>query len=193
MRILRLFIRTAETYETFFNLKLLRSVVLKLRFIGEVLGDGVGAEIDTAGKYFTLLEKQQIAGLGADVQQHRAIFQIAVIISECVAEGGRRDIGQLQTQPAGLRHPEQPLDNVRLESDQQHLELPAGRRAQNLIVPDDLFQRERHVLLRFVLDDLGDLAGIDRRQLDELGEDVKAGGANVDTLGLDRLFGQQPL
>ena len=64
--------------------------------------------------------------------------------------------------PLALGHPEQPFDNVRLDGDQQHLQFAAGGRAQNLVVPHDFFQRERHVLLRLVLDDLRDLAGIHR-------------------------------
>jgi hypothetical protein len=40
------------------------------------------------------------------------------------------------------------------------------------------------------LDDLGDLAGINRRQFDELGKDVEAGGADVDGLSFDAFFGE---
>ena len=58
---------------------------------------------------------------------------------------------------------------------------PPARRSQDLVIPDDFVERERHVLLGFVLDDLGDLAGFDRRQLHELGEDMKSGGADVDS------------
>ena len=48
-------------------------------------------------------------------------------------------------------------------------------------------------MLGLVLDDLGDLAGVNRRQLNEFGEDMKARSANVDLPGLDALFSQQPL
>ncbi len=45
-----------------------------------------------------------------------------------------------------------------------------GPFAQRLVVPDDVFQRKGNLLPRLVLDDLADLAGFDRRQLDEAGQ-----------------------
>ncbi len=67
---------------------------------------------------------------------------------------------------------------------------PLGGGAEDLIIPHHFGQRERHVLLRLVLDDLPHLAGIHRRQLDELGENVEARRADVDVFGLDVLFRQ---
>ena len=45
-----------------------------------------------------------------------------------------------------------------------------GPLAQRLVVPDHVFQRERNLLPRLVLDDLADLARLDRRQLNEAGQ-----------------------
>jgi hypothetical protein len=61
---------------------------------------------------------------------------------------------------------------------------PPGGGAEDLVIPNNFFQREGHVLLRFVLDDLGDLAGVDRRQLDELGERRGKPGAQTLTFCL---------
>ena len=44
-----------------------------------------------------------------------------------------------------------------------------------LVVPDDVFEREGNLLPRLVLDDVGDLLGFDRRQLDEPRQAVLAG------------------
>ncbi len=40
-------------------------------------------------------------------------------------------------------------------------------------------------MLGLVLDDLADLVGVNRREFDKFGENVEAGSADVDNLGLD--------
>ena len=48
-------------------------------------------------------------------------------------------------------------------------------------------------MLRFVLDDLRDFAGVHWGKFDEFGEDVETGGADIDVLGFDALLDQHPL
>ena len=55
-----------------------------------------------------------------------------------------------------------------------------------MVVPDDLFQGEWHILLRLVLDDLGNLAGVGGRQLYKLGENLETRRANIDSARLER-------
>ena len=74
------------------------------------------------------------------------------------------------------------------DRDQQHFQFAAGSRAEDLIVPHHFLQRKRHVLLRFVLDDLRDLAGIYRRQFDEFGKTWKPGAQTLTSPGLDAFF-----
>src|SRR4029079_15777721 len=62
MRIFGLFVSAAETDKAFFNLGFLRGVELQLRFVGEVLCDGIRAEIDAAGKDLALFEEKEVAG-----------------------------------------------------------------------------------------------------------------------------------
>src|SRR5207245_1655269 len=144
-------------------------------------------------KDFALFEEEQVAGFGADVQEHGAIFQLAVVVTKGVAEGGGGNVGELQVEPGGLGDPEEAFDDIGLDGDEQDLQFAAGGRAQNLVIPDDLFEREGDVLLGLVLDDLGDFARVHRGKLDEFGEDVEAGGADVDVFAFDALFGQHVL
>ena len=46
---------------------------------------------------------------------------------------------------------------------------------ERLVVPDDVFERERNLLPGFVLDDVGNLLALDRRQLDEPRQAALAG------------------
>ncbi|OQC27180.1 MAG: hypothetical protein BWX68_00241 [Verrucomicrobia bacterium ADurb.Bin063] len=193
VRVIRLLIRPAQAHKPLVNLELLRRVKLQLRLIGKILRDGVRPQVDAARENLALLKKQQVAGLGANIQQHRAILQVAIIIAKRIAQRRRRNIRQLQLQPRRLRHPEQPLHHVRLDGHQHHLQLPPGRRPENLVIPHHLGQRKRHILLRLILDHLRHLARLHRRQLDELGKHVEPRGADIDLPGLDPLLGQDLL
>jgi hypothetical protein len=62
-----------------------------------------------------------------------------------------------------------------------------------LVVPDDLVERERDLLLRLELDDVDDLLLFDRRQLDEPGEAGLAGDAHGDDVALGRVPGEELL
>ena len=193
VRIVRLLVGAAEADETFGNFDFLRLVKFQLRLVRKILRDGVRAQIDAARKNFSLFKEQQVARLRADVEQHRAVFQVAVIIAERVAQRRRRGVAKLQIQLGLGRHAEQALDNVRFDGHQQHFQFAARRRAEDLIIPHDFGQRERHVLLRLVLDDLIHLAGVHRRQLDELGKNMEARRADVHALGLEPFFGNRRL
>ena len=92
-------------------------------------------------------------------------------------------------QPGGFGDAKQTFDNVRLDGDQEDFEFATRSCAQNLVIPNDLLQWERHILLRFVLDYLGHFSGINRRQLDEFRKDMKARSANVDEFRFDAFFG----
>jgi hypothetical protein len=152
---------------------------------------GVRPDVDRTGVHLALLKKQQIARFGADIEQHRASFQIAIAEPERVAQRRWRHIHQLEPEPGALGGAEKAFHHIRLDRDQQHLQLAAGAAAHDLVIPDDFLQREGHILLRLVLDDLGDFGSIDRRQLDELREDMKAGRAHVCVLAPVRLLAQQ--
>ena len=49
---------------------------------------------------------------------------------------------------------------------------------ERLVIPDDVFQRERNLLPGFVLDDVGNLLPLDRRQLDEPGQTALTGNGD---------------
>ncbi len=167
----------------------LREFQLGLR--RKILSDGVGADIDAARIDLALLKKQQVAGLGANVQQHGAAVEVAIVVAKRIAQSGGRYVHQLHAQPRRFRRAKETFHHVRLDGDEQHFQFTGRRRSQNLIVPDHFFQREGHVLLSFVLDDLGDLGSVHRRQFDKLGKNVKAGRADVDVFRAERPLGEQ--
>ena len=181
-----LLVGTAQTDEAFLDLHLLGFLPLHLHLVGEVQGYGVGPNVDGAGIDPARLEEEEVAAAGTDVQQHDAALGVAVIKPVGVAQCGRRDVHQAQVQIRLLAHAEEAFYHVVLDGDQQHFQFASRGAAQNLIVPNDLLQRERHVLLGLVLDDLGNLAGIRRRQLHELGKDLKPRSADIDAFCAER-------
>ena len=185
MRILGLFIGAAQTDKSFLDLDPLRFPERELGLVGEVLRDRICTNVDAPAVDLALLEKQQVAGLGPDIQEHGAPVEIAVAEPERIAEGGRRDVDQSDLEPGCTGHLEQAVDNLVLDRDQQHFQFAGRGRTQDLVVPNDFLQRERDVLLRFVGHDLGDLRRVDRRQLDELGKHMEAGGAEADFLRIE--------
>ena len=191
MGTVRFLVGATQAHEAFGNLDLLGFVELQLGFLGEILRDGIGPDVNAARVNIALLEEQQVAGLGTDVQQHGAAFEVAVVVAEGVAQRSRRDIDDLQAQTGTFRRLEQAFDHVFLDGDEQHLEFAGGSGAEDLIIPHDFLQREGDILLRLVLDDLCDLGGIDRGQLDELGEGVETRRADIDVASFRSDLGQQ--
>ncbi len=58
-----------------------------------------------------------------------------------------------------------------------------------MVIPDDLTQREGDILLRFILNDLRRLGTVDRRQLDELIENLIARSADIGLFARDGTLG----
>ena len=49
---------------------------------------------------------------------------------------------------------------------------------ERLVIPDDVFERERNLLAGFVLDDVRNFLPLDRRQLDEAGQTALPGNGD---------------
>ena len=128
MRVIRLFISAAQADEAHLDFEPLRFRKREPAFLGKILGNGIGPDVDAARVDAAFLEEEQVAGLGANIQEHGAALQVAIIIAKGVTEGGRSDVDQLQAQAGGFGDPEQALDNVGLDRHQQHFQFAAGRR-----------------------------------------------------------------
>src|ERR1700728_5424759 len=172
-RVLGFLVGAAEADGALVNLDGLRLWELELGLVGKVLSDGICPDIDAAGINFALLEEEEVAGLGANIQKHGATFQIPVIVPEGVAQSGGGSVHELETEASPFSHAEETFDNLRLDGHQKNLQLAGRRGAKNLVIPDNLVQRERNVLLRFVANNLGHLGSVHRRQLDKFGKDME--------------------
>ena len=89
LRVVRLFVSAAQTDETLLDFQPLRFGKLQFGLGRKILRDRVGADVDAARIDFAFLEKQQVAGLRANVEQHGAAVQIAVIVAKRVAQSRR--------------------------------------------------------------------------------------------------------
>src|SRR4029079_10870183 len=107
-------------------------VELKLRFVGKILSDGIGTEVNAAGENFAFFEEQQVAGLCSDIQEHCAVFDVAVVIAESIAQGSRRNVGELKVQPGGFGDAEKSFNDVRLDGNEEDFQFTTGSRSENL-------------------------------------------------------------
>ena len=121
MRILRLFIRPTQADKAFFDFELLRLRKREPGFFRKILGNGIGADVDAPRINAALFKEQQVAGLGPDIQQHGAAFQITIVIAKRIAERCRGNIHQLQAQPSRFGDSEKPLHDVGFDGDEQDL------------------------------------------------------------------------
>ncbi len=92
---------------------------------------------------------------------------------DVVVQGDRPHLDDVDLDAGVLQRQDRPVDLVALHREQADL----GHRdvflallvaADRLVIPDDVFQRERDLLPGLELDDVGDPLLLDRRQLDEL-------------------------
>ena len=132
---------------------------------------GTPADRDAAGEDFTRLDKEKVRGSRADIDQQRTTAQLAVVVTKRVGERHRRQVHNRCAQPGFLDRSVNFLEQIRLDRDQDHLNLFAHAATNDLVVPDNFVDRERNVLLRLERNDPLDLFGLDRRQFHEPRED----------------------
>ena len=94
--------------------------------------------------------------------------------------------------PASLNGLQVPCDLVALHGEQADLgfqreAVVLAAAGHLLVVPDDVFQRERDLLPGLELDDVGDLFLLDRRQLDEPRQAALAGDGDRHAIADQRL------
>jgi hypothetical protein len=188
--VLGLLVGATEAHETVGNLELFRIVEAKLGLGGELLGDRVGPEIDAAAVVLVGLENRDVARFRPDVDEERNALLISVVVAKGVGERAGRGVDHRHLQAGRFPRREKLFNDLGLDGDEENLDFAAGCGAEDLVIPRRFGEREGNVLLRLVLDDLGDLGGVDRRQLDELGKDLKPGGREISLAAEEPAFGE---
>ena len=152
--------------------------------LGDLLGDRVARNGNGACEETVAVEKQQIGTAPADIEDHDAFVIADMVGTGHVIERRRSEIHQIRLEPDIVYGFDDAFDDIILDDNEHHLELVVLA-ADELVVPDHLVHRERHVLPCLVFNDLADsrlLLG-HRRQLHETHEgglaayaDESAGG-----------------
>ncbi len=189
LHVLRLLVGPAEGDKAG-SFELVRLEKRHAEFRGEALGDRVARNRDGPRKHLALLHEQQVGGAGADIQDHRATFEIPVVVADGVVQRHRRNIHHDGFEAGSGDVVVQILDNVVLDRQQDDVQLAFRVAPDQLVIPADFLDRERYVLLGLVLDDLDDLRLVNRRQFDKPGEDRLAGHAEDGFAALDGFLAQ---
>ena len=183
VRIIRLGIRATQADQPLLQLDLLRLREAHLRLRRKLLRDRVGSDVNGANEKFLALEKQRVGRLGTDVQHQRATLDVVVVVPEGVDQRSLRCVDQFHVRPLRLGYLDHPIRHFALQCGEQHLDLPRLGHPHRVMVPRGLLQRERDVLLRLELDQLGDLGLVDRRESDRLGQHLEPGCRHQAALG----------
>ncbi len=166
---LRTLVSAAESHERVRALQLLRVAEGKPKLVHDLLRDRIARHRHTSAEHPPLFQENQVRRARTDVYHQRALRQLGIIVANRVVQRHRSHIHQLRLQPRllhGIRHL---LDNFRLDRREHNVNL-AALPADELAVPYHFVNRERHILLRFVQNDLVHLVLVHGRQLDEAQE-----------------------
>ena len=131
------------------------------------------------------LDENQVRRARAEIDQQRRAFQVAVIVAEGVVERHRRGVDDLRAEPAAFDGAVELIEQIGLDRHEHDFHLAVLAAADELIIPHDFLDRERHVLLRLEPDDLLDLFLGDRGQFDEARKDVLTRNGVIDQPALD--------
>ena len=151
----------------------------------ELLGDGgadrIASDRNAPAEHAVGFDEDQIRGASSDIDQERAPFGPGVIVTESVVDshGSHIDCASLN---APLLHSIAELGQLLcLHGDEKHVPVSVSLPSHDLVVPDDLIDRERHILLRLEADDCEHIIGSGAWKLDETREDRLRGQAEVDS------------
>ncbi len=177
----------------------------ELHPLHERLGEAAAADRDAALPDPHPVGDDEVRGIDAHGDEHdrggrllgidrRRIGQL--VERHHVGQGDRRELQHVDLD-ARLRERRERLEHlVALHREQGHFRvedeatlLHAAR--EPLPVPHHLFERKGDLLAGLILDDVGDLLGLDRRQLDELREARLAGHRHGHTIALERVAAQE--
>ena len=184
----RFFIRATQRHKTLGAFQLFSVEKWHAKLSGNALGDGITGNRNRARVDTAFFQKQQIGRACANVHHHRAAVNFAFVVAHGVDQRHWRHIDDFSAQPGGFDTLVQLFNDVALDCQQNDFKLTLLRAAQQLMIPDDLINWERHVLLRFVLNDLFDFRFFHRRQFDKPGEHRLPGDAKHHMAGLDVFF-----
>ena len=163
-------IHAAERHVRVFPLQLLGFFEREPEFPGQLLRDRDAGDGNAATEDARLLHEDQVRGSGPDIENHDAAVLVRVVVAYRVVQRHGCGIHDFRFHANGehtVREPAHVLDFRRHEHDVHVARVAFHER----VVPHDLVDRKRNVLLRLVLDDLGDLVFRHRGKSHEAGED----------------------
>ena len=159
--------------------------ILQLEFFGiaeaeaVLTGNAVGHEgtgsRNGTGKEATILGKDDIRGLGTDVEQHHRLVFLRITGAESIKERGDGAVHSHRAEAVALHLRVEIVKHVFLDGHQERFALAVLAVSQLLIGVDDILHGERNMLLRFHLHLLGDVFHINGRQFDEAHEHLLPG------------------
>ena len=152
-------ISATEADEAFFDLQFLGQRDVLLELLGDRRADGMSANGNAATKRATIFRKNQIRRPSAEIDKKGALFHLGVIVSKGVVESHRRHIHIPRPEPTARRRIQHLGELLGLDRHEGDIPRLVAAVAHDLVVPDDLLDGKRNILLRFEADDGFDILG----------------------------------
>ena len=176
-------------------LEVLRLGEGQLQLLGQGLGEVVAAQRHAPLPHAIAVGHHQVGGVGPQRHHHHRLGRILGVIfldrrqivqlveQHVVVQRQRRELHVVDFDARTLERLDSAEDGVALHGEQADFRLQReafflAAAAHPLVVPDHVVQIEGDLLAGFVADDVGDLLGFHRRQLDEPRQAALAGNRN---------------
>ena len=163
-------IRTSEAHKTVTLLARFRRREWLAKFPGNCGGNRATANWNASRENFCRLDKEKICRARSDIHEQGAATQIAIIVAERVIERHGRDIDDRCVQPRLLNRTVDLIEQVNFNRNQYNLNWFAAPASHKLVIPNDLVDWERNILLRLERNDSLDLFFVNRRKFDKTRE-----------------------
>ncbi len=157
---------------------------LSLNALDQRFGEIVAADRDRAEPDRFALGDDQVGVFGAEVDDHRRALDPPVVVHG-VVDRQRIHLHDLDVEPGVGEVVDVPVHQLLAHRKDADLDVRRLWFLEELVAPFDVVEREGDLLDRFEADDLGDLLGLNRRQLDEPGEARLPAHADRDAAALD--------
>ena len=161
----------------------------KLQFLGQRLGKVVATQRDATLPNAEAVGDNQVGRIGTEREDNRRGRRIVrhvfldrrkiihLIEEKVVVKCKRGKLDEINFDTDFVERFERTVDLIPLHGEQADLgfeneTLGLAATAHALVVPDDVVQIERDLLLRFIFDNVGDLLRLDWRKLDETRETI---------------------
>ena len=140
-------ISSAKSHRGFLEFEFFSERYFLREFLGDRRADGITPDGDAATEEAVIFDEDEVCRAGPKIQQERAAFGISIIVAEGVEKSGWCEVDFSRSDASLADGIDDFVKLIRLHGDDRNIPSLASAIAHYLIIPDDLIDRKRHILL----------------------------------------------